>query len=79
MEEEHQLKFGGYIDLQSLDAVQPSEAQKEAELKLAEQEKICSKRIQKEEEIYKRTKREALEKKKENTRIIVEITGFGEK
>lgn len=59
--------------------MQPSEAQKEAELKLDEQEKICAKRVQKEMEIYKKTKREALEKKKENTRIIVEITGFGEK
>lgn len=46
---------------------------------MAEEEKSCAKRIEKEMRIYQKTKREALEKKKENTRIIVEITGFGEK
>jgi len=79
LEEDHQLKFGGYIDLQSLDAVQETKEEIEAKKLLLEEEKKSSKAIEKIEKELLRSKKELTAKKTENTRIIEEITELGNK
>lgn len=78
-EEKQLLKFGDIIDLKILDALEPTKQVLEMRDRYKLEEKEATKRVEAMRHQLQLKKKEMLAKKRENTRIITEITELGEK
>lgn len=78
-EEKQLLKFGDIIDLKILDALEPTRQVLDMRDRYKLEEKEATKRVEAMRHQLQLKKKEMLAKKRENTRIITEITELGEK